>query len=204
MKKNHVLCPDQTTLFQEIQNAFKDKDEPPVVLELLAQIIFDYVTLYRPVINESLAHHQEPHQFRIKRYTLKIESSSSSSETSTYVTLVHYKMWAHSKFWLPMEKENITLDNTGADFQGKISTPDKKRKMSRHQITKGQMIEQTKKRLKAAPSVSRTPRMTDIPENVVYSSDSENGVFSDSLSALNAPKGILWISLSPDLSEAPP
>jgi hypothetical protein len=49
LKKNHVLCPDQTTLFQEIQNAFKDKDERPVVLELLAQTIFDYVTLYRPV-----------------------------------------------------------------------------------------------------------------------------------------------------------
>ena len=68
--------------------------------------------------------------------------------------------------------------------------------MSRHQITKGQMIEHAKKRLEAATSASSTITVSDVPENMIYASDTENGVYLDA-QFVNAPQGILWINSSP-------
>ena len=66
LKQLHIICPDQPSLLKEIQNAFKDMSEKPEVIVLSAFQIIDYRKFYDPVLDETLAYYQEPHQFHFK------------------------------------------------------------------------------------------------------------------------------------------
>ena len=71
----------------------------PEVLVLSPREIFDYKVFYDPVIDKSLAYHQEPHQYRFKLF-----HDPTKEDT---VVLVHYKMWAQSTTWLPAPSSAI-------------------------------------------------------------------------------------------------
>ena len=185
LKNIETLCPDQPSLFQEIRNAFKNSVDQPDIFCLQASEIFDYVNYYESVLDPSLAHHQEPHQFRIK--TFYDESTQSST------VLVHYKMWCHSKHWLPFRAPPILSATTS-------EPPTKKRKMSRFQVTKGQaLVANLKKAIKV--------KITDVPENEGYNTDSVAGGYDKSkdetVSSISCLPGISWLSKTPSLANAP-
>ena len=87
--KSGIVCPDFQSMVAAIQSAFDEPFDKPLVTFFNAIDIFDYTKLYEPVIDSTIAYHQHPHQFRIKRF-------------DENTVLLHYKQWSHSKFWLPM------------------------------------------------------------------------------------------------------
>ena len=126
--------------------------EEPEVIILSAFQIFDYIKFYDPVLDEALAYYQEPHQFRFKVF--------KDSRTPAEVVLVHYKQWAQSALWLPCD---ILLEDSAASGPAcseqlpKAQSPaSKKRKMSRHSTTKGQLISQVQKKLCLKKNVNQT------------------------------------------------
>ena len=81
-----------------------------------------------PLIDKTISYHQEPHQFRVKRFDVE-------------TVLLHYKQWCHSKHWLPLAPEKIKVPsnaehiNLGAETEPQSATtsPEKKkpRRMTR-------------------------------------------------------------------------
>ena len=135
LKQLHIICPDQPSLLKEIQNAFKDMSEKPEVIVLSAFQIIDYI------------------KFRFKAF--------KDSHNLAEVVLVHYKQCAQSAMWLPCNvllEKTETAPPTSEETRPKPHIPmSKKRKMSRHSTTKGQLISQvTKKKLFEARHQSKT------------------------------------------------
>jgi hypothetical protein len=173
------------------------------ILSIQPTAIFSYSTVYEPFIDKSIAYHQEPHQFRVKTFVLP----NNPHQT---VVLLHYKMWSHSKSWLPLpdmeESDHEIQQNT------EINANVKKRKMCRYQVTKGQRSAQTKSLLKSSsqPSPDKVDDQ-DIPENLKFQDDCANGVFDENIDMETRPtatsqhglKGILWIYDSPLLDSVP-
>lgn len=126
LKQIHIVCPDQASLFQAIRNAFKTDSEKPIITELKATSLPDYKNLYKDAIDRKIAYHQEPHQFRITCY-----NEGQPNE----IVLVHYKNWAESQFWLPMQGGDQVISEP-CDLPH--SPP---RKKHRGQVTRGQKTE---------------------------------------------------------------
>ena len=91
--RSGIICPDRQlqSFVQAVSAAFDDPKDKPVLCYLNACDIFDYKELYGPLVDKTIAYHQQPHQFCNKHY-----------DAST--VLLHYKQWSHSRFWLPMSK----------------------------------------------------------------------------------------------------
>ena len=195
LKQVHITCPDQQTLLKEVANAFQNAIDRPEVLVLSALDIFDYKRLYDPVLDPDLAYHQEPHQFRIKTFLSK----------ESKLVLVHYKQWAQSLSWLPL-LPTVSL----SEHPDNQPRSPKRRKMSRHSTTKGQMIAKVKEQLLSDCSKRHVlDHCEDIPENRCF--DNEHPLVvneqSNMCPTVQLPvasiRGILWIRESPSLSCAP-
>jgi hypothetical protein len=207
LKQLHVVCPDQPSLLEGIRDAFADSLAKPEVVVLSPREIFDYKMFYDPVIDESLAYHQEPHQYRFKLF-----HDPTKEDT---VVLVHYKMWAQSTTWLPAPScANSDVTQTVQTSVESEVAPNKKRKMTRHSTSKGQIVSQLQvKKSISTKSVSNTTshEFDDIPENVNFNCENPLVVNDAAVPAIecsvnSGPKGslrgILWIKDSPDLLTA--
>ena len=198
--KSGIVCPDFQSMVAAIQSAFDEPFDKPLVTFFNAIDIFDYTKLYEPVIDSTIAYHQHPHQFRIKRF-------------DENTVLLHYKQWSHSKFWLPMPanissqmaaqptcttKEVLNLPSSLPSSPTKSPKKKKQRKMTRWTTTCGQRLFITQER--AIGKQTAAAHIPDIPEVELYNSDSEGGVFDAQSPDFNSMPGICWISKSPDLS----
>ena len=91
LRKWETICPDIEALENAIIAAFSSKSKPPPkIIRLHAPQIFDYDSFYIPQLNEKLAYHSVPHQFRFKSVNGTV--------------LCHYKMWSTHSVWLPEQK----------------------------------------------------------------------------------------------------
>lgn len=204
LKKMHIVCPDQQSLLKEIPRAFdKDKDKP-IVCILAATDLLDYVKYYDDFIDPEISYHQEPHQYRIKTF---------QAQQGNLVVLVHYKMWCHSKNWLPKSdtpESEATKVRTEPEAGQNLAISVPKRKMSRYQVTTGQLKSEVRARINT-PTINTV--LEDIPENVQYDSDNSAGVFSlqpgnscvtvNSLITKGSVHGIAWLSCNPPRDKVP-
>lgn len=204
LKKMHIICPDQTSMFIEIPNAFDNEKDKPLVRTFAATEMLDYVKFYDEFIDPEISYHQEPHQYRIKTF---------GDGHGKLVVLVHYKMWCESRIWLP--KIDVP-EPTEAETQfepekmQQLAKKESKRKMSRHQLTVGQMKHEVRTKL-ATPAVTTSDE--DIPENARFHSDSSEGVFAsvpvNSCVTIfpritkGAIRGIAWLSSCPQIDSVP-
>ena len=107
--------------------------------------IFDYKKLYEPVLDPDLAYYQEPHQFCVKTFRTK----------DCKVVLVHYKQWTQSATWLPTLSNINGFMNEGPNTVASMPSEQselpssKRRKMSRHSTTMGQIIVKVKQQVLA-------------------------------------------------------
>ena len=203
--RSGIVCADLESFRAAVESAFQENDKPHIVF-INAVDVFDYKSLYTPLIDKNIAYHQEPHQFRIKRF---------DSDT----VLLHYKQWCQSKHWLPMdtEKLNVTFnaehlhDDAGTEPRSATTSPEKKkpRTMTRWTTTSGQRVHKARLALSLGDSTlscsDHDPvdsSINDISENLsqAYCSDREDGVFEPETNVETYIPGIEWISISPNLS----
>ena len=82
LRKLETICPDLESLELEIENAFllstKNKHQLPTIQKIGAVAIFNYDEYYLPHVNDKLAYHSVPHQFRFQKHDRDV--------------LCHYKM----------------------------------------------------------------------------------------------------------------
>ena len=143
-----------------------------------------------PVIDKSLAYHQEPHQYHFKLF------HDSTKEYT--VVLVHYKMWAQSTTWLlaPSSANSDVTQTVQTSVESEVA-PNKKHKMTRHSTSKGHIVSQVKKSI-STKSVSSTSshEFDDIPENVNFNCENPLVVNDAAVPAIecsvnSGPKGSL-------------
>ena len=133
--RSGVVCADLESFCAAVESAFQENDKP-CILFINAVDIFDYKALYTPLIDKKISYHQEPHQFRIKRFDVD-------------TVLLHYKQWCQSKHWLPLAPEKIKVPSNAEHInldddtepQSATTSPEKKkpRRMTRWTTTSGQL-----------------------------------------------------------------
>jgi hypothetical protein len=199
LRKVHILCPDQPSLFKAVHEAFEKPADRPVVMTFDATDIVDYRVLYDPRMDDEFHYYQEPHAFRIKIFNVE------SSGTVDSVTLMHYKMWVENVHWLPCfaSNDNVSSSKTVSDEEDIVGSPvkqKKKRKMNRGQITKGQMA----KKIKLSSCNTQSASLPqDIPENNLESKDAPEITFTveECFNRCDV-RGILLLSTLPSLCNA--
>ena len=97
--KSGIVCPDFQSMVAAIQSAFDEPFDKPLVTFFNAIDIFDYTKLYEPVIDSTIAYHQHPHQFCIKRFdentAVYFTTSNGRTANSGYLCqqIFHLKWW---------------------------------------------------------------------------------------------------------------
>ena len=82
LRKFQTICPDFESLEQETAKSFhqspKNRSQVPRIQKMHAVEIFNYDSYYLPHINDKLAYHSIPHQFKFQKHGSDV--------------LCHYKM----------------------------------------------------------------------------------------------------------------
>ena len=186
LKKWETICSDIESLEQAIKNAFSSKGRPPpIVLRLNAPDVFDYDSFFLPKLNQKLAYHSIPHQFRFKSFNGTV--------------LCHYKMWSYHPVWLP-ENASIPvaqpIPNTCSfDEHSKQVVPKQKRTHVR-----GAAKPKLKKR---KLNISQHSDESSSEEVSVHETSNLHPIYEDEFAFENLPpQGIKWVT-STDLNNVP-
>ena len=185
LSKWETICPDIESLKQEILKAFateKLASECPKIFEIHAPEVFDCTTFYQNHINQKLAQHTIPHQYRFKKFDGTV--------------LCHYKMWAAYHIWLPANGETNMRSIPSAEHDvTEDAEVGKKRKLVR-----GNIKPKAKKALK-----DKTHKISslgnDIEKEDDYALDMNTGLYEEEyqeeLELAAAHQGVRWLMTYP-------